>query len=440
MNLILKNGRLFDPGRGLDAIGDLVVQEDRIRDCGPDIAAAGPGVLDCTGLIIAPGFIDLHVHLREPGFAWKETIASGTRAAAAGGFTAVCAMPNTHPVNDDAGGTVYLLQRARESGHARVYPIGAITAGSQGERLAGLGAMQAAGAVAFSDDGCPVMNAQILRRALEYAGMLGVPVVEHAEDLHLSAGGVMHAGAVALRLGLHGISTASEAAMVARDLLLAEETGAAIHIAHVSTAASVRLLRAAKARGVQVSAEATPHHCTLCDEDAAPFDTNFKMNPPLRTAADREAVIGGLADGTLDAFATDHAPHAAHEKLQEFDHAPFGIIGLETALPLGLRLVEAGQLSLARLIDALSGAPARAFHLRGGSLQPGGIADLTVFDPAEEWVYDPALGASLSRNTPFAGWRLRGRAVFTIVGGRVVFARRGVSSDGDLQVQPYHLA
>lgn len=428
MNLILKNGRLFDPAQGLDQTGDVVVQGDRIRDLGADIAASGPGVLDCTGLIIAPGFIDLHVHLREPGFAYKETIASGTRAAAAGGFTAVCAMPNTNPVNDDAGGTAYLLQRARESGHARVYPIGAITAASEGERLAGLGAMREAGAVAFSDDGKPVMNAQILRRALEYASMLGVPVIEHAEDLHLSAGGSMHAGAVALRLGLRGISGASEATMVARDLLLAEETGAHIHIAHVSTEASVRLLREAKARGVHVTAEVTPHHCTLCDEDATPYDTNFKMNPPLRTAADRTAVIAGLADGTLDAFATDHAPHAAHEKLQEFDRAPFGIIGLETALPLGLRLVEAGQLSLTRLVDALTSAPARAFGLPGGTLASGSLADLTVFDPAAEWTYDPAQGASLSRNSPFTGWKLRGKAVYTIVGGRVVYSARKLES------------
>lgn len=428
MNLILRNGRLFDPAQGLDQTGDVVVQGDRIRDLGADIAASGPGVLDCTGLIIAPGFIDLHVHLREPGFAYKETIASGTRAAAAGGFTAVCAMPNTNPVNDDAGGTAYLLQRARESGHARVHPIGAITAGSEGERLAGLGAMREAGAVAFSDDGKPVMNAQILRRALEYASMLGVAVIEHAEDLHLSAGGSMHAGAVALRLGLRGISGASEATMVARDLLLAEETGAHIHIAHVSTEASVRLLREAKARGVRVTAEVTPHHCTLCDEDATPYDTNFKMNPPLRTAADRAAVIAGLADGTLDAFATDHAPHAAHEKLQEFDRAPFGIIGLETALPLGLRLVEAGQLSLARLVDALTGAPARAFGLPGGTLAGGSLADITVFDPAADWTYDPAQGASLSRNSPFAGWKLRGKAVYTIVGGRVVYSARKLES------------
>ncbi|MGH9476228.1 MAG: dihydroorotase [Terriglobales bacterium] len=427
MNLILKNGRLFDPANKLDRVGDVVLQDDRIRDLGSDIAAAGPGVLDCTGLIIAPGFIDLHVHLREPGFAYKETIASGTRAAAAGGFTAVCAMPNTCPVNDDAGGTTYLLQQARASGHARVYPVGAITAASQGEKLAGLGAMHAAGAVAFSDDGRPVMNAQILRRALEYASMLGAPVIEHAEDLHLSAGGSMHAGAVALRLGLRGISAASEATMVARDLLLAEETGARLHIAHVSTAASVRLLREAKARGVQVTAEVTPHHCVLCDEDAVPYDTNFKMNPPLRTAADRAAVVAGLADGTLDALATDHAPHAAHEKQQEFDRAPFGIIGLETALPLGLRLVAAGQLSLARLVDALTAAPARAFGLPGGALQAGGLADLTVFDPTASWVYEPAQGASLSRNSPFAGWELRGQAVYTIVGGRIVFSRREAS-------------
>lgn len=422
MNLILKNGRLFDPSQGLDQVGDLILHDDRIRGSGPELGAAGPGVLDCSGLIVAPGFIDLHVHLREPGFAYKETIATGTRAAAAGGFTAVCAMPNTNPVNDSAGATAHLAQRARELGHARVYPIGAISAGSQGERLAALGAMRQAGAVGFSDDGRPVMNAQLLRRALEYASMLGVPVIEHAEDLHLSANGSMHEGPVALRLGLRGISGASEAAMVARDLLLAEESGAHIHIAHLSTAASVRLLREAKGRGVRATAEVTPHHFTLCDLDLVPYDPNFKMNPPLRSAADRAALVEALADGTLDAIATDHAPHAPHEKQQEFDRAPFGIIGLETALALGLRLVQAGQLSLARLVDALSCSPARIFGLPGGTLAPGALADITVFDPEAEWVYDAARGESLSRNSPFHGWKLRGRAVHTIVGGRLVYS------------------
>ena len=421
MTLILKNGRLLDPSRGLDQTGDVVLQDDRIRDLGPDIAASGPGVLDCTGLIIAPGFIDLHVHLREPGFEYKETIETGTRAAAAGGFTAVCAMPNTQPVNDNAGATAYLVQRARELGHARVYPIGAITEASRGEKLAGLGAMRQAGAVGFSDDGRPVMNAQMLRRALEYASMYPAPVIEHAEDLHLSASGAMHAGPRALQLGLRGISTASEATMVARDLLLAEETGAHIHIAHLSTAASVRLVRDAKARGVHATCEVTPHHFTLCDEDVTSYDTNFKMNPPLRGAGDREAVIAGLADGTVDAIATDHAPHAGHEKQQEFDRAPFGIIGLETALPLALRLVESGRLTLDRMVDALSCAPARIFHLPGGRLEPGALADLTVFDPGREWVCDPAQSFSKSRNTPFGGWRLRGRAVYTIVGGRLTW-------------------
>lgn len=424
MNLILKNGRLFDPSRGLDQVGDLVVQDDRIRDLGPEIAATGPGVLDCSGLTIVPGLIDLHVHLREPGFEYKETIETGTRAAAAGGFTAVCAMPNTNPVNDNAGATAFLLQRARELGHARVYPIGAITEGSRGEKLAGLGAMRQAGAVGFSDDGRPVMNAQMLRRALEYASMFGVPVIEHAEDLQLSAGGSMHAGARALQLGLRGISAASEAAMVARDLLLAEESGGHIHIAHLSTAASVRLLREARARGVNATAEATPHHLVLCDEDLVAYDTNFKMNPPLRSQVDREALVEAVADGTVDAIATDHAPHAGHEKQQEFDKAPFGIIGLETALPLTLRLVEQGRLSLARAVDALSCAPARIFGLPGGRLEPGAPADITVFDPKAEWICDPVQSLSKSRNTPFAGWRLRGRAIYTIVGGRPVWKAR----------------
>lgn len=427
MLTILKNGRLFDPARGLDQKGDLVIEGDRIRDLGPEIASAGPGVVDCEGLVVAPGFIDLHTHLREPGFEYKETLETGTRAAAAGGFTAVCAMPNTNPVNDNAGATAYLIQRARELGHARVYPIGAITLGSKGERLAGLGAMRASGAVAFSDDGRPVMNGQILRRALEYASMLGpggCPVVEHAEDLHLSAGGVMHEGAQAVRLGLRGISAGSEAVMVARDILLAEETGGHIHIAHLSTSASVRLVREAKARGVRVTAEATPHHLTLCDEDVRDYDTHYKMNPPLRARADREALIEGVADGTIDAIATDHAPHAAHEKQQEFDRAPFGITGLETALPLALALVRAGRLSLARMVDAMSGAPARVFSLPGGRLEAGGLADLTVFDPEARWRFDPARQFSRSRNTPFAGAELQGRAIVTIIGGRLVYSAR----------------
>ncbi len=422
MNLILQGGRLFDPASGRDETGDLVIQEDKIRDLGPGIAAAGPGVLDCRGLIVCPGFIDLHVHLREPGQEYKETIESGTRAAAAGGFTAVCAMPNTEPVNDGAGATAYLIQRAQEIGAARVYPVGAITQGSRGEALAAIGAMRRAGAVALSDDGRPVMNGQILRRAMEYAARFGLPVVEHAEDLNLSAGGVMHEGAAALRLGLRAISAESEAAMVARDILLAERCGARLHIAHLSTAASVRLIAAAKARGVPVTAEVTPHHLTLTDEDIRDYDANFKMNPPLRAAADREAVIAALADGTIDAVATDHAPHAPHEKAQEFSRAPFGVIGLETALPLVLRLVAAGRLTLRRALDALTARPAQVFNLPGGRLEPGAVADVTVFAPEETWVCDPARGFSKSRNTPFAGQTLAGRVRHTIVAGRVVYS------------------
>ena len=421
MNLILKNGRLLDPSTGRDQVGDLVITEDRIRSLGTEIAVEGPGTLDCAGLVVCPGFIDLHVHLREPGFEYKETIESGTQAAVAGGFTAVCAMPNTRPVNDSAGTTALLIARARELGSARVYPIGAISEGSRGESLAAIGDMHRAGVVGISDDGRPVMNAQILRRAMEYASMFGLPVIEHAEDLHLSAGGSMHEGAAALRLGLRGISGASEDTMVARDILLAEECGGHIHIAHLSTAGSVRLVREAKARGVRVTAEVTPHHLTLIDEDVRDYDANFKMNPPLRTREDREAVLAGLADGTIDVIATDHAPHAAHEKQQEFNRAPFGIIGLETALPLVLRLVDAGRISLARMVEALSCRPAAIFGLPGGTLEPGAVADITVFDPEQRWVCDPAQSKSKSRNTPFAGWEFKGRAVYTLVGGRVVF-------------------
>lgn len=420
MNLILQGGRLLDPSAGRDETGDLVIQEGKIRASGPGIAAAGPGVLDCRGLIVCPGFIDLHVHLREPGQEYKEDIESGTRAAAAGGFTAVCAMPNTHPVNDGAGTTAYLIQRAQEIGAARLYPVGAITQGSRGEALAAIGAMRRAGAVALSDDGRPVMNGQILRRAMEYATRFDLPIVEHAEDLHLSAGGVMHEGAAALRLGLRGISPESEAAMVARDILLAERTGARLHLAHVSAAASVRLIAEAKARGARVTAEVTPHHLTLTDEDIQSYDANYKMNPPLRGAADCEALIAGLAAGTIDAVATDHAPHAPHEKEQEFSRAPFGIIGLETALPLVLRLVSARRLTLARAIAALTSGPAQAFGLPGGTLASGGPADITVFDPEAEWICDPARLQSKSRNTPFGGQTMRGRVRHTIVAGRVV--------------------
>ncbi len=421
MNLILKNGRLFDPATGRDEIGDVVLQDDRIRDLGPGIAASGPGTLDCTGLIISPGFIDIHVHLREPGFEYKETIETGTHSAVAGGFTSVCAMPNTRPVNDNAGTTSFLVQRAKELGYARVYPIGAITEASKGERMAGLGEMHRAGAVGFSDDGRPVMNAQIMRRAMEYASMFDLPIIEHAEDLNLSAGGAMHEGEYSLRLGLRGISAASEEVIVARDLLLAEQTGASIHIAHLSTAGAVRLVREAKARGIKVSAEVTPHHFTLIDEDVVQYDTNFKMNPPLRSHADREAVIEGLADGTIDVIATDHAPHAAHEKQQEFAKAPFGIIGLETALPLSLRLVEQGRMTLHRLIDALSCRPAQIMKLPGGRLEAGAVADLTIFDAQRTWVCNPAQLHSRSRNTPFTGWNFTGQTVYTIVGGRVVY-------------------
>ena len=424
MALILKNGRVLDPGSRRDFIGDVVVHEERIRDLGAGIAAEGPGVLDCSGLVICPGWIDLHVHLREPGFEYKETIETGTQAAVAGGFTAVCAMPNTNPVNDGAGTTTYLRQRAVEIGAARVYPVGAITVGSRGEALAAIGEMRRAGAVALSDDGRPVMNPQILRRAMEYAAMFALPIVEHAEDLHLSASGVMHEGAAALRLGLRGISAESEAAMVERDILLARQTGAHLHIAHLSTALAVEAVRAAKALGLRVTAEVTPHHLTLCDEDIRDYDPNFKMNPPLRSRADREAVIAALADGTIDAIATDHAPHALHEKQQEFNRAPFGIIGLETALPLALRLVESGRLTLARMIEAFTARPAAIFNLPGGKLEPGGIADITVFDPNAVWTCEPARLRSKSRNTPFAGWELKGRAVYTIVAGRMVFAAR----------------
>jgi dihydroorotase len=366
--------------------------------------------------------IDMHVHLRQPGREDKETIASGTMAAARGGFTAVCCMPNTDPVNDTRSVTEFILDTAKREGAVQVYPVGAITKGLKGEELAEIGELSEAGCVAISDDGRPVMNAELMRRAMEYATMFDLPVIQHSEDLHLSGRGVVHEGFVSTELGLRGIPSASEAAMVARDLLLAELTGARLHIAHVSAAESVRLIREAKTRGVQVSCETTPHHITLTEEAVRGFNTNAKMNPPLRSEADRQALLDGLRDGTIDVIATDHAPHTVQEKEQEFDPAPCGVIGLETALAVTLTtLVASGVLSLSGAIAKLSSEPARILKLPKGQIAEGADADLTIIDPTREWEVDAGAFASKSRNTPFHGWRLKGQTVATFVAGKIVW-------------------
>jgi len=436
---------VIDPTNAIDDILDILIEDGKIVRIGPPSTASSPAgqgrrkpfkhskaptgsagtvdrVMDATGLVVCPGLIDLHVHLRQPGREDKETIASGTLAAARGGFTAVCCMPNTDPVNDTRSVTDFILDVAKREGVVQVYPVGAITKGLKGQELAEIGELFEAGCVAISDDGRPVMHSGLMRRAMEYAAMFDLPVIAHCEDLQLSADGVAHEGLVATELGLRGVPSASEAVMVARDLLLAELTQAHVHIAHVSAAESVRLIREAKSRGVKVSCEVTPHHFTLTDEALRGFQTNAKMNPPLRSADDREALLEGLRDGTIDAIATDHAPHTTQEKELEFDLAPFGVIGLETALGLTLTsLVGTGVLTLHEAIAKLTAAPARLLKLPKGRLTEGGDADLTIFDPNREWTVDATRFASKSRNTPFHGWRLRGQPVATVVAGKVVW-------------------
>jgi dihydroorotase len=423
MSLLIRNGHVVDPASSMDAIQDVLVADGRIERVGRDLPA-GPDttVLDATGKLVCPGFIDIHVHLREPGYEYKETVASGTRAAAAGGFTAVACMANTQPVNDNRSITDYVRAKAAVEGAVRVYPIGAVTRGLGGEELAELAELAEAGCVAFSDDGRCVMNAALYRRAMEYTLPFGTPVISHAEDHHLSRGAAMNEGVVSTELGIIGAPAAAEDIMVARDIVLAELTGAHVHIAHLSTAGAVRLVREAKSRGVRVTAEVTPHHLLLTEEAVRSFDANAKMNPPLRTKRDADVLLEALADGTIDCIATDHAPHAGSEKEGEFDRAAFGIIGLETAVGLLLdRLVRPGALPLGTLVSRLSRDPARLLGLPGGSLAPGAAADITLLDPAAAWTVDPARFQSRSRNTPFGGWALTGRPWKTIVGGRIVW-------------------
>jgi len=423
MNLLIRNGRVVDPANSLDDVQDVLISSGRIERVGRDLAAGSDTtVLEAAGKLVCPGFIDIHVHLREPGYEYKETIASGTRAAAAGGFTAVACMANTQPVNDNRSITDYIRAKAAAEGAVRVYPIGAVTRALGGAELAELAELAEAGCVAFSDDGRCVMNAALYRRAMEYTLPFGTPIISHAEDHHLSRGAAMNEGVVSTELGIAGAPAAAEDIMVARDIVLAELTGAHVHIAHLSTAGAVRLVREAKARGVRVTAEVTPHHLLLTDEAVRSFDANAKMNPPLRTKRDTEVLVEALADGTIDCIATDHAPHAGSEKEGEFDLAAFGIIGLETAVGLLLdRLVKPGILPLATLVSRLSRDPARLLGLPGGSLAPGAAADVTLIDPGATWTVDPAKFQSRSRNTPFGGWSLTGRPWKTIVGGTVAW-------------------
>jgi dihydroorotase len=421
MTILIKGGTVIDPGR-VNGVADVLIQDGKIVSVGPNLLAPpGATIVDASGRLVLPGFIDLHVHLREPGFEYKETIATGTLAAVAGGFTSICCMPNTKPVNDNQSVTEFILERARTAGLARVFPIGAITKGSQGKELAEIGDLKGAGCVAISDDGFPVMNSQVMRRAMEYASTFDLPVVDHCEDLSLAEGGCMNEGLISTQLGLPGVPKAAEEVMVARDLALAELTGARLHLAHLSTAGSVRMVREAKARGLRVTAEACPHHFLLTEEAVIGYNTHAKVNPPLRTRADVEAIKEGLRDGTIDVIATDHAPHALHEKQQEFAAAPPGIIGLETAWPLVLMLVEEGVLTLEAAVAKLTTEPAKAFGLAKGTLAPGADADVTIADLEERWVIDPARFRSKSRNTPFAGWAVKGRIKTTFVGGRIVY-------------------
>ena len=422
--LLLKGGRVVDPAQGLDATLDVMIAEGTIEEMGPRVQARGAQVLDVKGLVVCPGFIDIHTHLREPGREDKETIATGTRAAAAGGFTAVCAMPNTDPVNDTAGITRAIVEKARTEGAVRVYPIGAITRGQKGEELSEYGDLKEAGCVAFSDDGEPVASARVMRRALEYAKAFDLAIIDHCEEPTLAEGACMNEGPVSTLLGLRGQPAAGEAIMVERDVLLAELVGGRVHIAHLSAAASVDAVRRGKARGVRVTAEVTPHHLFLTDEAVREtgYDTNTKMNPPLRSEADREAVLAGLRDGTIDCIATDHAPHTVDDKKVEYDHAANGVVGLETAVALCLdRLVGAGLLELPYLVALLSANPARVLGLPGGTLAPGSPADLTLLDLAKKRQVDATRFESRSRNTPFGGWILKGWPAMTIVGGRVAW-------------------
>ena len=430
MRIVIQGGRVIDPGN-LDTIADLVIEDDKITEVirRSEIGPAGAGalnevsnarIIDACGKIVCPGFIDMHVHLREPGHEYKETIQTGCRAAVWGGFTAICAMPNTHPVNDSARISAFILKKAARANMARVYPVGAISQGLEGRRLCNFADLKAAGVIAVSDDGYPVMDDRLMREALQSAHQNDLRVISHCENLELTAGGVMNEGPVAVQLGLVGIPNASESAMVVRDIALSEKTGVPIHIAHVSTAESVQAIREAKSRGVPVTAETAPHYFILTDAAVKKYGTHAKMNPPLGSAQDRTAIREGLSDGTIDVIATDHAPHSSLEKNVEFNKAANGVIGMETAVSLGLKLVQEGVISITGLVEKMAIAPAHIMGLEN-NLEPGSTADITIIDPDIHYKVDVKKFQSLSKNCPFDGWRLTGKPVLTMVGGRVVF-------------------
>ncbi|BEH10739.1 MULTISPECIES: dihydroorotase [Geobacter] len=424
MNLLIKGGRVIDPSQGIDEVLDILVENGAVKELGKGLAApAGAGVVDAAGLIVTPGLIDMHVHLRDPGLEYKEDIVTGTRAAAAGGFTSVACMPNTKPVNDNKAVTSYIVAKAKAEGLVNVFPVGSITQGSKGEALAEMGDLKEAGCVAVSDDGRPVTSSELMRRALEYAKGMGIMVISHAEDLSLVGEGVMNEGFVSTELGLKGIPWAAEDAATAREVYLAEFTNSPLHIAHVSTRGSLRIIRNAKARGVKVTCETAPHYFSLTDDAVRGYNTNAKMNPPLRTADDVAAIKEALKDGTIDAIATDHAPHHLDEKDVEFNVALNGIIGLETSLPLSLKLVEEGVLTLPALVEKMACNPAAILGIDRGTLRQGAVADITVIDPAAVWTVEAGALASKSKNSPFLGWEMKGAAAYTIVGGTVVYSR-----------------
>lgn len=432
MKLLIANGHLIDPAAPENTGMSVLVENGRVSAWlkPGEAAPVGCEIVDASGLLVAPGFIDMHVHLREPGQEHKETIASGCAAAVAGGWTSVCPMPNTQPINDNAAITRYMIEQAERAGLANIFPIGAITKSSDGAELAEMGEMKAAGAVAMSDDGRPVPNAGIMRRAMQYAADFDVPVIDHCEDRSLSSGGVMHEGKLSLLLGLKGMPALAEEIDAIRDIILAKETGAHIHIAHISTKGAIEAVRRAKNEGINVTCEVTPHHFTLTDKAVEGYDTNTKMSPPLRSEEHLEAILEGLRDGTIDAIATDHAPHHRDEKALEYDRAPFGITGLETAVSLAFNeLGHKGIIGLERLVELCSTNPAKIFHLKDrGTLKPGSIADITIIDPQMEWTYSNADSRSKSRNSPFDGWKFTGKTVATIVGGKVVFQQMAEAS------------
>lgn len=425
MNLLIKGGRVIDPSQGIDDTLDVVVENGLVKEIGKGLAApAGAETIDASGKYVVPGLIDMHVHLRDPGLEYKEDIISGTRAAVAGGFTSVCCMPNTKPAIDNKAIASYIINKAKTDGFCNVFPVGTITQGMAGDRLAEMGELKESGCVAVSDDGKPVKNSELMRRALQYAAGIGIMVISHAEELELVGEGVMNEGFTSTELGLKGIPRVAEDIATAREIMLAEYVGAPIHIAHVSTKGSVRIIREAKARGVKVTCETAPHYFTLTDDAVRGYNTNAKMNPPLREADDVAAIKAGLQDGTIDCIATDHAPHHLDEKDVEFNEAMNGIVGLETSLPLSLKLVDAGLLTLPQLIEKMSCKPSELLGLDRGALKAGSVADITVIDPAKQWTVTESVLASKSKNSPWLGETMTGAAACTIVGGKVVFSGR----------------